>query len=697
MSPLLAFLLGAAGLAIIAIPIGLRLRGAATAACREVGQRGAEAEIARGLLAAAPSGFYAWHHGSGETHVSGRLSVLLDLAGPSEPDFADILARFQPADRQTLEAAVVGLRQQGIGFGLDLASRDGRPPMRAEGMRIMGKGGRPLADALWLSPRDAAARIPLAEMAAEPGAETAQKPIDSPPPPASIAAPQAADDAASSDGGETAVLEHLATAVGVYDSDRRLAYFNPAFARLWQLDVNWLASRPGLSELLERLRAQRRLPEFHDFREFREQQLAHFGKLDAPIEDLIHLPDGTAIRTIVAPRSDGGLVHSFEDVTDRLGLERSFNTLLAVHRATLDNLYEGVGVFGGDGRLKLSNPVFLRLWNFDAGEPLDKPHLRDFVGQMQPYFPDIEDWPAHREKLTVRLMNRTAGSGRLTRADGSVIDYATVPLPDGAVLLSYLDVTDEVQVEQALRDRALAMQEANRLKSEFIANVSYEVRTPLTTIMGFAEILAGGHFGELNPRQLDYGTGILSSARTLTAVIEDILDLAAIDAGLMPLNLNAVDIHAMLASLLPLVQERARQKSLKLEFDCPPDIGWIIADERRLKQVVFKLLGNAIDFSAPRGSVAITATIDSDQLTIAVRDNGHGIPAADQDRLFEAFARGAPPDGSPPGAGLGLSLVKRFVELHGGTVTIKSTPKRGTTVSFTLPTGHAGDGDGTSP
>jgi signal transduction histidine kinase len=686
MSPLLAFLLGAAGLAIIAIPIGLRLRGAATAACREAGQRGAEAQIARGLLAAAPSSFYAWHHGSGETHASGRLVVLLNLAGPSEPDLADILARFAPADRQTLEAAVAQLRHQGIGFGLDLAARDGRPPMRAEGMRTMGKGGKPVADALWLSPRDAAAEIPLAVTASEP----VQNPMTAPPPPA-------VDDATSPDDVETAVLEHLATAVGVYDSERRLAYFNPAFARLWRLDGDWLASRPGLSELLERLRAQRRLPEFHDFREFREQQLAHFGSLDAPIEDLIHLPDGTTIRTIVAPRTNGGLVHSFEDVTDRLGLERSFNTLLAVHRATLDNLYEGVGVFGGDGHLKLSNPVFLRLWNLDAGEPLGKLHLRDFVGQMQPYFPAIEDWPAHNEKLTVRLMNRTAGSGRLVRADGSVLDYANVPLPDGAVLLSYLDVTDEVQVEQALRDRALAMQEANRLKSEFIANVSYEVRTPLTTIMGFAEILAGGHFGELNPRQLDYGSGILSSARTLTTVIEDILDLAAIDAGLMPLDLDAVDIHAMLASLLPLVQERVRHKTLKVEFDCPPDIGWIIADERRLKQVVFKLLGNAIDFSAPRGAVTLSAARGSDHLTVAVRDSGPGVPAADQDRLFEAFARGAAPDGSPPGAGLGLSLVKRFVELHGGTVTMKSAPKRGATVSFTLPTERAEAGDDASP
>jgi signal transduction histidine kinase len=215
--------------------------------------------------------------------------------------------------------------------------------------------------------------------------------------------------------------------------------------------------------------------------------------------------------------------------------------------------------------------------------------------------------------------------------------------------------------------------------------------------MGFAEILAGGHFGELNPRQLDYGTGILSSARTLTAVIEDILDLAAIDAGLMPLDLNALDIHAMLASLLPLVQERARQKSLKLEFDCPPDIGWIIADERRLKQVVFKLLGNAIDSSALRGNVAITATRSSDLLTIAVRDNGVGIPAADQDRLFEAFARGAAPDASPPGAGLGLSLVKRFVELHGGRITIKSALKHGTTVSLTLPTERAEADESTSP
>lgn len=489
------------------------------------------------------------------------------------------------------------------------------------------------------------------------------------------------------------VLDTLSVAIAIYGADKRLAFFNRAFADVWQVDEAWLGRGPTLVEVLDHLREHRRLPEVADARAFRAEQVALFDLLEEPQQQLLHLPDGRTFRSTVTPHVTGGLIFTYEDVSGRLELERSFKTLNAVQRETIDNLHEGVAVFGSDGRLKLTNPMFARIWEF-ARDDLDAAlHVSDFVERLRPAFADEPDWPARKTRVLARLMSREMAAGRLRRGDGRIVQYANVPLPDGAVLLTYLDVTDSVRVEEALRQRTQALQDANRLKSEFIANVSHEVRTPLTTILGFAEILNEGYFGELNRRQGDYARGILESSRNLMSLLVDILDLASIEAGTMRLEPDAVEVHSMLADVLKLVQERARRKELHLAFDCPPDIGWISADERRLKQVMFRLLSNAITFTPKRGGIRISAARESDSVLLAVSDTGVGIPEADRDRVLKAFERGADSEHDPAGAGLGLSLVKNFVELHGGSLAIKSAPNRGTTVTCRLPAGGVGPRD----
>lgn len=481
------------------------------------------------------------------------------------------------------------------------------------------------------------------------------------------------------------VLQNLATAIAIFGPDTRLRFFNAAYADLWRVDAGWLDSEPGLAEVLERLRELRRLPEYADFRAFKEEQIARFGSLAEPVDSLLHLPDGTTLRSVVSPYALGGLVFTYENVTDRLDLERSYNTLIAVQRATLDNLYEGVAVFGSDGRLKLSNSALAELWNLSEEDLGGEPHLSDFVEKMRPFIIGEDDWAAHKERVIKRMMSRESSSGRLLRGDGTVLDYANLPLPDGAVLLSYLNVTDSVRVQFALRQRAEAMEEANRLKSAFIANVSYEVRTPLNTIVGFAEILAEEYFGKLNQRQMEYSRSILDASQSLTSVVNDILDLAAIEAGMMTLELDTVEVHTMMVSVLGLVRESARRKGITLEFDCPAEIGWIVADEKRLKQVLFNLLTTAINFIAAKGVIQLSARRRDGSVSLRLTDHGAQGSGAGRASVFQNLAEGGPPEVGHSGIGLGLILVKRFIELHGGHVVVDSTPGKGTTVSCVLP------------
>jgi len=482
------------------------------------------------------------------------------------------------------------------------------------------------------------------------------------------------------------VLENVAVAIGIYGADTKLKFFNSAFAKLWRLEEEWLATEPTLAEILDRIRERRGLPEYADFRAFQRQQQALFTSLLEPQEELLHLPDERTLRRVAYPHPFGGLTFVYEDVTDRLALERSYNTLIEVQRETLDNLYEAVAVLGSDGRLKLWNPAYAQTWQLTAQDLAGEPHVVEIVERTRGFFEapgSVEPWSQRKQRIIDRLTGHAEIAERIERADGSILQATIVPLPDGNVLLSYLDVTDSTRVERALRERNEALETAGRLKSEFIANVSYELRTPLNAIIGFAEILANQYFGQLNPRQLDYSRGILDSSHRLMSLINDILDLATIEAGYMTLETSEIDIHAMMSSVLALSRERARNQNLALEFDCPDGIGTLRGDERRLKQALFNLISNALKFTPAGGSVTLRARRLGNEVALAVADTGVGVPPEDQQRIFEKFERGNP-QARQSGPGLGLSLVKSFIELHGGRVELASRAGLGTTVTCYL-------------
>ncbi len=477
------------------------------------------------------------------------------------------------------------------------------------------------------------------------------------------------------------VLESIHAGVAIYGADRRLQFFNGAFAALWGFAGDWLDAEPTYDEVLEWLRERRQVPEPADFRAFKRERLELFTSLIEPRQELMHLPDGRTMRQSISPHPLGGLTFVYEDVTDHLALECSYNTLAQVQRATLDHLSEGIAVYGADGRLKLHNPAYRTIWGLSGEDVAGEPHIAQIAEKIRALIDDGGDWAARRRSLIDRIIGQTPTSGLLHRRDGSVLQTATVPLPDGEVLVTCLDVSDTARVEQALRDKNEALETAGRLKSEFIANVSYELRTPLNAIIGFTEILTNQYFGPLNARQLDYGRDILASSQQLLALINDILDLATIEAGYLVLQPTRVEIGKMLQAVLALTAERARSQGLTLGLNCPPGIGTIDADETRLKQALFNLISNAIKFTPPGGVVSIEAERAGGDLLLSVADSGIGIAPADHARIFEKFERGA----RQSGAGLGLALVKNLIELHRGAVVIDSAPERGTRIICRLP------------
>lgn len=480
------------------------------------------------------------------------------------------------------------------------------------------------------------------------------------------------------------VLEGLGTAIAIFGADKRLKFFNTAYAELTQIDSAKLGGEPSLGQILEWLRENHRLPEYVDFPAFKADQDRWFTSLIDPVQELMHLPDESTLRFVASPHPLGGLVFALEDVTDRLALESSYNTLIEVQRETLNNLYEGVAVFGGDGRLRLFNPEVGRIWGIPKEALAGEPHISDLAEAARGYFPGDSDWPRLKQRLILMVTERTAHGGRLHRSDDTVLKYAVVPQPDGNTLMSFVDITDSARVERALRDRNIALENADRIKSEFIGNVSYELRTPLNAIVGFTEILDNRYFGDLTERQAEYVECILQASTHLMALIDDILDLATIEAGYMALDLQDVDIVSLMGALAEVAAERADQAGLKIEIECPADVGVMLADTVRLRQALFNLVSNAIQFTPAGGTIVLSAERTETEMLLSVTDTGIGIAPEDQERVFQRFERGDP-NARESGTGLGLALVKSLVELHGGSVNLESATGQGTRATCRLP------------
>lgn len=479
------------------------------------------------------------------------------------------------------------------------------------------------------------------------------------------------------------LLESSASAMAIYGADMRLKTFNNAFVALWKFDEMWLDSQPTYAEILELLHEKRRLPEQANFQLFKQQQIKLFTALLEPREEFFYLPDGKALRVITIPHALGGILFAYEDVTNRLALESSYNTLIAVQRETLDNLHEGVAVFGEDGRLKLSNPGYLLMWHLEHEFANSEPHIRELVEKCRDLF-TTEDWESFKNHHIEQLQTRDFISKRIERSDGKVIDWRKIPLPDGATLITYLDVTDSTLVERSLRERNDALQEADKLKTEFLANVSYELRSPLTSISGFSEMLKQEYFGTLSEKQREYVDGIHQSSQHLMQLINDILDLAGIEAGYMRLDVSRFDIYAMMKSVLSLIKERSKEHAITIKFDCPSKIGKMIGDETRIKQILFNLLSNAIKYSQSGGTISFGAIeLEAGEIMLWVEDEGQGIPLEEQEVVFSKFYKGRNQDamkGKPSGrsgTGLGLPIVKSFIELHGGRVILFSEAQKG--------------------
>src|SRR5438067_1689723 len=484
------------------------------------------------------------------------------------------------------------------------------------------------------------------------------------------------------------LADRMTAGTAQFDADRSLSFFNRPFAAMARLDPEWLAENPEFDRVIERMREEHRLPETRDFPAWKEERRGWFTSADEVIEEEWMLPAGDHIRVVAQPLPDGGLRLFLEARTEQLRLASARDTLLRVRAATFDNLFEAISVFASDGRLYLWNRRFLDDWELDEEWLATHPRVDELVPAMARKLVNPTAAAQIREMVRQTTNERQSSNGRISMTDGRHFQFAAVPLPDGNALFTMVDVTDSSRIEAALRERAAALEEADRVKTDFVANVSYELRTPLTSIGGFAELLGGGYAGELSAKARDYVSAILESVERLSKLINDVLDLTTGDTRGVALEIERVDVAGLCRAAADTARARAAEKAQKLETEISPAAGFVFGDARRLRESVEHVLHNAIAYTDRKGRILLTAGGDTDNEVIRISDNGSGISAKDLPRVFNRFDRVVEEGVRGEAAlGLGLPLTRQFVEAHGGTVELESKKGKGTTVTLTIPRG----------
>ncbi|RZI46126.1 PAS domain-containing sensor histidine kinase [Candidatus Finniella inopinata] len=480
------------------------------------------------------------------------------------------------------------------------------------------------------------------------------------------------------------VLQYISVPIAIYDAKTTLTFFNQAYLKLFDFDENWLCTKPTHSEILENLRERRKLPEYSNFLDYKRQSLGLFKDLMQPIHELLHLPDGQTLRTVIAPHPLGGLIFVFDDMTNQLSLERGYNTLVAVQKETLDHLYEGLVVFGTDNRLRLSNPSMAKIWRLDPEAIEPGRHISEILKSISPLFIDPQESRTWRKRMIEQVINRRAGQGMFRLKGEQMIEYTYVPLPDGANLLTFVDVSDRWRFEESLKNRALNLEQKERYKSDFVSHVAYELRAALSSIHGFNEILLNQYFGPLNDRQKDYSQNIATSTQRLTGLIDNMIELATFEAGKLVLTYQEAVMEDFLASSMVIVEARAREQEVTLVLENQMGTKQVTIDIKRLQHAIANLLSNAIKFTPAGGKITLKAALSlerKDHFQLVIQDTGIGIPIDEQQKILESLDYKS----SQSNTGLSLQLAKHIIELHGGSITIESAPHHGTRVICLLP------------
>ena len=462
-------------------------------------------------------------------------------------------------------------------------------------------------------------------------------------------------------GGQTQIFESVNTGVAIYGPDTKLDFYNNAYKDLWQLSTEFLDSKPSYVEIIEDIRIRKRLPGHRNFQDFKSQRVQLFKSLTEDYEDMLYLPNGKVLHNRIVPHPYGGIIFIQEDVTKNLSMEGRYQTLQAVQKETLNSMAEGIAVFGSDGILKLYNPAYLGVFKCDDIASDDELHIQELSQKisMRLHEKNQDRQGELRQTLLNLALDRKAQSGTVKLPRGRIIRYSVVPLPDGANLNSFLDITDSVKAADNLKAKNEALKKMDQFKSEFITRASINLKTPLNSILGFSEILEGEYMGSLTIEQKDYIELIQEEGNRILDMVDNIIDMTALEAPRESIKRSNADLNDLFSEVRTYLNHPQSRKKVRVVFDVDQNLSKFPLDAEKFKRAFFSLFFQLSEHFEELNKITMLAALERKSMLITISASYKAGLIGDEQK--ENLT-----DDDGGGLNNHFSLAKNLVESHEG-------------------------------
>ncbi len=476
------------------------------------------------------------------------------------------------------------------------------------------------------------------------------------------------------------VLENLSVGITIYGADKRLVFFNHAFARTFEFDESFLHSQPSLGEVMENLRGREMIRESMNFPEHKKKLYQLFTSLISPVQELDYLPDGRTIRSITAPHPLGGIFFVHEDVTDSLELERKYNTQIAVQKETFNALHEGVAVFGSDNKLQIVNEEFLSINDIADSEAVSGITISDVMDVSKDKIVLSEPWEDYKARVLKAVIDRTPRSIMIQVKNGKTLNFRYLPLINGANLFSVIDVTDRLKIEEVLKDHNRSLKITNKMKTEFIENICYLFERPLQRLLGYGKILArsSGKVLKTMKEPLDQ---IEATAIRLNFLVGDLRDLADYDINQSPVKLKSIDLNKFAQEFVYITQDIFVTHQLSTESEVTESPVMVAIDEARVRRALLRLFTSVVQKLPAKSCVHFATTHSKGSGQLAIR-----FPATDALRqmLQHANPESIFQESISSAERLDYPLLKRVVGLVGGNLNVTELTETADEIVLTI-------------
>ncbi|MEM8790586.1 MAG: PAS domain-containing sensor histidine kinase [Pseudomonadota bacterium] len=453
----------------------------------------------------------------------------------------------------------------------------------------------------------------------------------------------------------TETFAHLTVGLAIFDQNHKLVLFNPAVAEMWGIDAVWLARRPQLREILDRLRSSRRLPESNDYHAWRDQLLGLFADPEAVnYEEDWDLASGVRYRVMARPHPHGALAFVFDDVTEQVQLETRYRHIDDLLTRALERLDEGLIVFGADGLLRYVNSAFHKIFGTDEQIVGPGSHAREVFGLCTHLSIEPELWH-EAAAFATGASERNVWTREVRLADDRSIRLRLAPLPGASTLVVFTDISDSENAARALRDRSKALEAAEAMRGAVLDGISQKLRTPLNSIFGLAQLLREASDSQKNPDQADLADGILEAARSLLESVTEVSDLASFEISNSDPSSDEVTLAATIGVTERILAGRAASAKVELATEVDASVAQIVRATLPLRQLLFYLSADVIQRAKP-----------GHRITLGIAPAGSG--------AVDLFVEDAAPDGETVSAdhvertSPVLPLVRRLASELGATV-----------------------------